>query len=581
MGTVILGVNSAYHESSACILKDGVILGAVEEERFNRIKHAKCSRVDNADELPDRALAWALKSAGLKPNQVDHIAFSFDPDERLKANKDLHEKGVPTGDFGTPEGEETFHRHLHKAAAELKRRFPKAEFHFLRHHLCHAGSTFFPSRHEKAAVLAIDGIGEFNTTWLGIGEGNRLTPILEIPYPNSLGFVWEKISEHLGFDVYSGPGKVMGYACISDPIGEDTGVDYAERFRRVIRLTDSGFTVDNEVMRFRTRDFSGLEPLFGPRRPAIVDRYEEASIAAGLQTVTEEVFVHLARLLHKKTGLDALCMAGGVTLNCVANARILRETPFKYLHVMPAANDGGTAVGAAAYLWCHVLGNKSRPRLDHTYLGPEYTEAEIETALDTAGLKGVKSDDLPRQVARMVYDGKVVAWFQGRLEFGPRALGNRSILADPCRFDIRSRLNNKVKERESFRPFAPSVLLSDASRHLQIPSDLDGAEYMLLAVPVNEPRDAQRIPAVVQENGSTRVATSRPHVVRPEVNPIYARLLEEMKSLSGLGMVLNTSFNISEPIVCSPADAINCYKRSKMDALAIGPFLVSTDETER
>ncbi|MBF0502335.1 MAG: carbamoyl transferase [Candidatus Riflebacteria bacterium] len=574
MTTTILGVNSAYHESSVCILRDGVILGAVEEERFNRVKHAKCARVDNPDELPDKALEWALRSTGIKPEEIDHIGFSFDPEKRLAFNRDLHEKNIPPGDYGTPEGEEIFYQHLQKAAAELRRRFPKAKFHFLGHHLCHAASTFFPSRHERAGVIAIDGIGESGTTWLGVGEGNRLTPLMEVAYPNSLGFVWEKISEHLGFDLYGGPGKLMGYACISDPIGEDSGVDYAERFRQVIKLTDSGFTVDNDVMRFRTRDFTGLEPLFGPRRAAVVDRFEEASIAAGLQVVTEEVFVHLARLLHKKTGLDALCLAGGVALNCVANSHILQETPIRFLHVQPAANDGGTAIGAACLIWNQVLGNTHRPRLEHTYLGPEYTEAEIAAALKDAGLQAIKPDNLPRVCARLIYDGNVVAWFQGRLEFGPRALGNRSILADPSRFDIRNRLNAKVKERESFRPFAPSVLAEDVGRFLKVFDDMDAAEYMLLALPVREARDAQRIPAVTQENGITRVATSRAHVVRREINPIYASLLDEMKALSGVGMVLNTSFNISEPVVCSPADAINCFKRSRMDALAIGPFLV-------
>lgn len=574
MGTIILGVNSAYHESSACLLRDGVILGAVEEERFNRVKHAKCSLVNNPDQLPEQAMAWVLRHAGVTAEQVEHIAFSFDPDARLAANRNLPTEGIPPGDFGTPEGELTFHAHLQQAAAKLKRLFPRAEFHFLPHHLCHGGSAFFPSRHENAAVMTIDGIGEFTTTWLGRGDGNRLTSLLEIPYPHSLGFVWEKISEHLGFDVYGGPGKVMGYACISDPIGEDSGIDYAQQFRKIIQLTDQGFTVDNSIMRFRTPDFSGIEKLLGPRRTTIIDRYEEASIAAGLQTVTEEVFIHLARLLHYKTGFDALCLAGGVTLNCVANARILRETPFKYLHVQPAANDAGTALGAACYLWCHILGNRQRPRLEHTYLGPEYTDSEIHDAIFAAGLHGEKCDDLPARVARMIYDGNVIAWFQGRLEFGPRALGNRSILADPSRFDIRSRLNARVKERESFRPFAPSVLVEDIARHLRAPDDLDAVEYMLMALPVREPRDIQRIPAVVQENGITRVATARVHAVRPEVNPIYAALLREMKNLSGLGMVLNTSFNISEPVVCSPEHAVSCFQRSKMDALAIGPYLV-------
>jgi carbamoyltransferase len=266
-------------------------------------------------------------------------------------------------------------------------------------------------------------------------------------------------------------------------------------------------------------------------------------------------------------------MAGGVALNCVANARILRETPFTALHVEAASNDAGSAIGAAALLWCQVLGNRSRPVLDHSYLGPEYPDAEIERAIRGAGLLATKPDDLAADCARRIVDGQVIAWFQGRLEFGPRALGNRSILADPSRFDIRSRLNAKVKERESFRPFAPSVLAEDLGVYLDAPADLDAAEYMLLALPVRDLRSAQRIPAVVQENGITRVATSRAHAVRDEANPAYARLLREVRARSGVGMVLNTSFNISEPIVCSPEHAARTFSRSRMDALAIGPYL--------
>jgi carbamoyltransferase len=350
-------------------------------------------------------------------------------------------------------------------------------------------------------------------------------------------------------------------------------VDYAERFRRIVSLTDRGFTVDNSVTRFRTPDFSGIEKLFGPRRAAIVDRYEEASIAAGLQTITEEVMLHLARLAHAKTGADALCMAGGVALNCVANTVVLRDGPFRSLHVQAAANDAGTALGAACLIWCHILGNP-RPRLDHTYLGPEYTEGEMSRAISEAGLKAEKPDDLAARCAKLVHDGRVVAWFQGRLEFGPRALGARTILADPSRFDTRNALNSKVKERESFRPFAPSVLAEDVGRHLEAPADLDAAGYMLLALPARDRRAAQRIPAVVQENGITGRSTSRAHVVNEQAAPLYARLLREMKALSGIGMVLNTSFNISEPIVCTPAHAVRTFARSRMDALAMGPFLV-------
>ncbi|MHB8872613.1 MAG: carbamoyltransferase family protein [Myxococcaceae bacterium] len=572
MSTVVLGVNCAYHESSACLLKDGEIVAAVEEERFNRVKHAKKSRVDNADQLPAEAIAYVLRQGGVQPSQVEHVGLTLDPERRLSANRDLREEGIPPGDFGTPEGEETFARHARKAGELLRAQFPRAEVHFLSHHLCHAASTFYPSRHQRAAVLTVDGIGESCSTWMGLGDGNNLTTIAELGYPHSLGFVWEKMSEHLGFDPYGGPGKMMGYGCITDPVGESTEVDYAKRLRQVIELTDTGFTVDNRVMRFRTPDFSGLEPLFGPRRKSIVDRFEEASIASGLQTVTEEVIVHLAKVLQARTGADALCMAGGVALNCVANSAVLRDTAFKALHIESACNDAGTALGAACLLWCQVLG-KPRPRLDHAYLGPEYGEAEIAKALQAAGLKAEKPDDVAQDTARLIHDGKLIAWFQGRLEFGPRALGNRSILGDPSRFDMRNQLNAKVKERESFRPFAPSVLAEDVGRYLQAPADLDAAEYMLLALPAKDRRSAQCIPAVVQENGSTGLSTSRVHVVNERANPLYARLLREVKALSGLGMVLNTSFNISEPIVCSPEHAARTFARSKMDALAIGPFL--------
>lgn len=574
MSTIILGVNSAYHESSACLLRDGEVIGAVEEERFNRVKHAKHSRVDNAHELPNQAIECLLRMGGIGADAVDHVGYTLDPELRRERNRDLGEAGIPAGDFGTAEGEEAFYQSNQQALALLREKFPRAEVHALRHHLCHAASAFFPSRHERAAVLAVDGIGEFATTFLGVGNGNTIEPIAELNYPNSLGFVWEKVSEHLGFDVYSGPGKVMGYACITDPIGERSDVDYAARFRQLIRPDDHGFTVDNGIMRFRTPDFDWLASMFGPRRRGVIDRYEDASIAAGLQVVTEEVFVHLARLLHNATHSEALCVAGGVALNCVANAKILEQSKFGYLHVEPAANDAGTALGAVCLIWNQLLGNAKRPRLDHSYLGPEYSEAELEAALAAAGLKAKRPDDIAHDCARLIHDGQIVAWFQGRLEFGPRALGNRSILADPSRFDMRTRLNAKVKERESFRPFAPSVLAEDVGRYLREPRDLDAAEYMLLALPVRDRRSAQLIPAVVQENGSTGVATSRVHVVRDEVNPIYARLLRELKGLSGIGMVLNTSFNISEPIVCTPQQAVSTFMRSKMDALAMGPFLV-------
>lgn len=573
MSTVVLGVNCAYHESSACLLKDGEIVAAVEEERFTRIRHAKPARVDNADQLPVHSLAWVLHAAGVRPSDVEHVGLTLDPERRLEAGRTLQEPGIPPGDFGTPEGEEIFARHVRRAGELLRAQFPRATIHFLSHHLCHAASAFFPSRHERAAVLCVDGIGESCSTWMGSGSGTRIEPLAELGYPSSLGFLWEKMSEHLGFDRYGGPGKLMGYAGLTDPVGEASGIDYAARLREVVQLTDSGFTIDNRVMRFRTPDFSGLEPLFGPRRTAVVDRFEEASIAAGLQLVTQEVLVHLARLLHARTGAEALCLAGGVALNCVANAAVLRETPFTSLYVQPAANDAGTALGAACLLWCQLLG-RPRPRLTHTSLGPDYGEEEIALALRAAGLRAQKPDDLAGSCARLIHEGRLVAWFQGRLEFGPRALGQRSILGDPTRFDVRATLNAKVKQRESFRPFAPSLLAEEVARHFESPSDLDAARSMLLALRTRDPRAARRFPGVVQVNQATGEATSRVHVVDEEASPLYGRLLRELASLSGLGMVLNTSFNIGEPLVCTPQHAIRTFVRAGIDALAIGPFLV-------
>lgn len=582
-GVVVLGVNSAYHESAACLLVDGRVVAAVEEERFSRRKHAKESRVDNADDLPWRAIGWCLARGGVDWGEVDHVAFSFDPEVRLRENLALpSDPAIPGGDFGTPEGERAFHASLLRAREALRARMPAAAFHFLPHHRCHAASAFLVSPFERAAVMAVDGIAEWHSTWLGLGEGSRLTTLGEVPYPHSLGFLWEKVSVLLGFDVYGGPGKVMGYAGLTDPHGEASGVDYHARFREFVHLDpDGGFRIDPGVARFRTPDFSGLERLFGPRRPRVVDRFEDASVAAGLQAVTEDALVHLATHLHRqvnagRTGaeqVDHLCLAGGVALNCVANEAILRRTPFRELFVQPAANDAGTALGAAVLLWCEVLGQGRPPRMDHAFLGPEFGEDEIAAALREAGLAvETPSDPLPAVVVTLA-DGGIVAWFDGALELGPRALGHRSILADPTRFDTRNRLNARVKERESFRPFAPSLLPEEAAAYFEVEEPGWPAEFMLRAVGVRDGAAGQLLPAVVQHNFSTQRASSRIHVVREAVSPRYHALLRAWKASTGRGLLLNTSFNISEPIVCSPRDAVATFARSGMDLLAIGPFL--------
>ena len=580
----ILGINSAYHESAACLIQDGRMVAAVEEERFTRIKHAKRSAVDNAHELPWRSIDFCLSRAGIGPRDVDHVGYSLDPDRRLELNRDLPDAArVRPGDFGTLEGEQAFHRSNMEARRLLEERFCQARFHFLEHHLCHAASAYTVSPFEEAAVLAIDGIGEFYTTWLGHGRAGKLRQLSRIPYPHSLGFLWEKFSVLLGFDAYAGPGKMMGYGAITDARGELTGHDHLAAMHHIVTLKPGGgFCIDNDVMRFRTGDFTGLEDVFGPRRPSVVDRYEEASIAAALQSITEEALINLCRGLYEEVNRDrepgapevtALCLAGGVALNCVANDLILRRTPFSELWIQPAANDAGTALGAAAYISAELLGQPTSP-MDHAFLGPSFDEAEIKAALDRTGVEARVCTNIEAEVARRLDEGQILAWFQGGLEFGPRALGHRSILADPTRFDTRQRLNTQVKMRESFRPFAPSVMDSAVERFFDMPAGTHCADYMLAATPLSDDHYSQVIPAVVQENGSTHRSTSRIHRVRQQVNPMYYGLMDEFRTRTGVGAVLNTSFNISEPIVMTPDQALATFGRSGMSCLVIGPFLV-------
>jgi len=582
----ILGVNSAYHEHSACLVVDGRVVAAVEEERFNRVKHGKRARVDSPDQLPEQAMDWCLASQGLRPEEIDHVAYSFDPARRLKCNVGLEDESrLLRGSWGTQEGEERFYRHNLLARDRLLARFPRARFHFLPHHLCHAAGAFLCSPFERAAILVADGIGEFASTWLGVGDGGAIKALQEVHYPNSLGFVWERMSEFLGFDAYSGPGKMMGYGCLTDPVGESTGCDYKALLDDWIRLLpDGGFAVDAEVFRFRTEDYSGLERWLGPRRQRVVYRYEEASIASALQERTEQVMLHLARRLDELVNgapepgsprVDALCMSGGVALNCVANQRLVEESPFRRFHIQAAANDAGTAIGAALLVWCGVLGRERQPQPGHVYLGPEYGPVQIDAALRAAGASWRIVDDPAREAARRIAEGEIVAWFQGALEMGPRALGHRSILVDPTHFDARDLLNIRVKHREIFRPFAPSAIEEAVPELFGRERLAAPAELMLLAVPVAGPRVQQRIPAVVQVNGITGQATARVQVVREAVAPEYYRLIRELEPLCGVGAVLNTSFNISEPIVCSPAHALRTFARSEMDSLFLGDRLVT------
>jgi len=575
----ILGVNSAYHEPAACLVVDGRIVAMAEEERFNRVRYGKRSRVDNPDELPWAAMAFCLAQGGLGWSDLDAIGWSLDPEARYRANRNRQQ--VSPHGWGTEEGEATFRDHNLRARDALLQRAPAASFHFLEHHLCHAASAYLVSPFEEAAILVADGIGEHGSTWLGYGSGADMTTLERVEFPHSIGFVWEKFSEYIGFDAYSGPGKVMGYAAVTDPVGELSGHDHLATMAEIFRPEEGGtFFVDNDAFRFATDDFSGLERYFGPRRHALVDRYEDASIAAALQHATDDILVHLANRLYERINagrtnpVTDLCMAGGVALNCVANYQVAARTPFERIWIQPAANDAGTALGAAVLLH-HQLGGSGRPRMTHPYLGPGFDADAMRATLDEAGLDVTRPEDVSVAVARRVERGEIVAWFEGRQEVGPRALGHRSIVCDPSRFDTRNRINARVKYRESFRPFAPSVLPHAVERFFVTPAEMLSTRYMLVALPLKERRLMQVLPAVIQENGSTGQATSRIHVVERAYAPTYASLIDEFERLSGLPVVLNTSFNIAEPIVTTPGEAIATFLRSSMDAMAMGPWLVS------
>ena len=583
MTTRILGINSAYHEPAACLIVDGQIVAMAEEERFNRFRHGKLSKIDNSDELPWASAEFCLRRAGIDWKDLTAIGYSLVPELRFEANKNRSSTSS-AGGWGTEDGERVFYRHNMLAKEKLRARAPQATFHFLPHHECHAASAYLVSPFDEAAIIVADGIGELDSTWLGVGSGTEMRVLETVSFPHSIGFVWEKFSQYLGFDAYTGPGKMMGYACTSDPHGELSGKDHLPTMYEIFRpVSDGTFFVDSDAFRFATDDCSGLEPFFGPKRTSYVDRYEEASIASALQTVTNEVMVHLANRLYDQINagrsekITDLCLAGGVALNCVSNFQLAAQTPFERIWIQPAANDAGTAIGAAAMLHTEA-GTTGRPRMRDAYLGPEFSNDACRAALDDAGLAFREPSSPASEVAQRIEAADIVAWFQGRQEVGPRALGNRSIVCDPSRFDTRNRINTRVKYRESFRPFAPTVLPEALDRYFELPCEILATEYMLVALPLKDRRLIQVLPAVIQENGSTGESTSRIQLINRETNPKYAELAKEFFRLTDIPVILNTSFNIREPIVTTPKEAVATFLRSSMDALMLGPYLADNPQ---
>lgn len=571
-----LGINAVYHDSAACLVQDGHVLAAAEEERFTRVKHGKRPIPFSTYELPFHAIDYCLREARITLAEVDHIAYAYNPSLLLGPYRDdatitlpLEPSAHPT----PPEWEAAWDplflasilnapRHLvggvpHHLQARFRGVRPDGPFqwHFVEHHVAHAASALFVSPFAHAAVLTLDGRGERATTTYNLGEGKRLERLGQVNMPHSLGILYEQVTTYLGFLHSSDEYKVMALASYGTP-------RYCAEFRDIVRLGEKGqYTIQPP----------GLTERFGPARlrsePFEPRHYD---IAHSLQVVLEETVLELARWLHQTTAADSLCLAGGVALNCVMNARLRDRGPFKQVWVQPAAGDAGTALGAALWIDTQVRGGHEGPearayRMEDAYLGPGYGEDEIEAFLRGAGLPYRRLADVAEEAAELLAQDKILGWFQGRMEFGPRALGARSILASPLRPDMRERLN-ALKDREDFRPVAP-VVLEEEAPHWFV--NAGRSPFMLFVYDVR-PERADRIPAVRHTDGTARIQT-----VDQAQNPALFTLLRAFQRRTGVPVLINTSFNTrGEPIVCSPRDALECFWTSPLDALIIGSFLL-------
>ena len=565
----ILGINCYSHDASAALVKDGVILGVIEEERLSREKHSA--------KFPRLAIQKLLEMEGITIHQVEKFTYFYNPWLELSSNIAYFSRYFPAvlNLFRTPSGSgglKIFPRlKLQWGVGRLLQQefglksAPKVEF--IEHHLCHAASAFYGSGFEESAILTWDGRGESTTTLLAVGRGNKIEKIDEICIPHSLGHLYASVTDYLGFKSFNDEGKVMGMAAY----GRDT---YLSRFREVLRLEEKGrFNLNLEYFRFHTHGRTQwlsdkFLRSFGPPH-GLKDKIEQRhfDVAYALQKTVEEAGVHVARHLYEMTRLPSLCMTGGVALNVLLNQRVVEKTPFERFFIQPVANDSGTSFGSALYYYHHTMDHKRSHSFETPYLGPGYSNEEIETELRAANVNYVRSENIERDTVRHIYEGKIVGWFQGRMEAGPRALGNRSIVVNPMDPGMKSRLNERVKKRESFRPFAPSVLEERVDEFFEMPKG-QMSPYMILSGSVR-PEKRAVIPAVTHLDNTARV-----HTVSQKSNPRYWKLIHEFEKLSGVGVLLNTSFNENEPIVCSPRDAIRCFLRTEFDVLGIGDFLV-------
>ena len=590
----ILGISAFYHDSAACLIKDGEIIAAAQEERFTRIKHDY--------RFPEKAIRFCLEYAGISSKDLAAVAF-------YEKSSIKFDRLIKTYLMFAPDGLKSFLTSMPLwisqklwIKSELKKLLGyTGTIYFPEHHESHAASAFFPSPFEHAAFLTMDGVGEWTTTSFGNGDGNKIKILKEIHFPHSLGLLYSAFTYYTGFKVNSGEYKLMGLAPYGDPVYVDVIynnlIDVKEdgSFRLNMDYFNycTGFTMTNDK----------FDALFGrgPRKPESDITQLDMDLARSIQLVTEDIVLKIGRYVHKVTGKKNLCLAGGVTLNCVSNGRLFREGPFENIWIQPAAGDAGGAVGAALYTWYQILANprKINREMDAqqgTYLGPAYSDEDILSFIDSRGIPAVRlaKEELPGKIADIIADEAVVGWFQGRMEFGPRALGSRSILGDARSPKMQTVMNLKIKFRESFRPFAPSVLCEEVAHWF----DMDGnrpmgqqfkSPYMLMVGHVRNDKCIEEgkvpeqlkgidrlkvvrseIPAVTHVDCSARIQT-----VHRETNETFYKMIESFYKKTGCPVVINTSFNVrGEPIVESPEDAYRCFMRTEMDYLVMGSFLL-------
>jgi carbamoyltransferase len=577
--SIIFGVNAYHGDSSACLVRDGVLVAAAEEERFRRIKHWAG--------FPSEAIRYCLAEAGVGLGEVDHIAINQDSGANLW--RKLAYMVLRRPDLSLVLDRIRNKRERAGVDEELTHAFPGSELHAkvhqVEHHMAHLASAYLVSPFADATVVSVDGFGDFASAAWGVGRGAEIAIDDKVYFPHSLGIFYQAMTQWLGFPHYGDEYKVMGLAPYGRP-------QYLAEMRRVVQLQDDGgFKLNLDYFRHHKEkveyEWENGEPmvgelfsdalveLLGPARrkdEELTQRHKD--IARSVQAMYEEAFFHLLNVLHKRHGGDTLCLAGGCAMNSVANGKVYRNTPFRKVYIQSAAGDAGGAIGAAFAVW-HKLGGKRGFVMDHAYWGPHFADTDLRALLDAnaaalreQGCTVTRIEDeaaLCERTATAISGGKVVGWFQGRMEWGPRALGNRSILGDSRRADMKDILNLKIKRRESFRPFAPSILRESVSEWFEQDDDVP---FMMQVYPIREEKRSA-IPAVTHVDGSGRLQT-----VMAETNPRYHRLISTFGRMTGVPIVLNTSFNENEPVVCRPEEALDCFLRTKMDVLVMGDWFI-------